>query len=718
MKKKFDKSLLLPRFQAEIKENLHLLNQGLLALEKNAGDKKLIEELMRTAHTIKGSAVIAGFKRIADLTHKFEDALDKIKEGRLKLNDKHFDLLFQVLDSIPPLLGSKITWPEKGVGYPHVLDLEKRINAAFAIEAEKGPAKPLEEGPAPPEFVLEEPNDTIRVGVEKMDNLVNLAGELVISRIGFDQRTQELSALISEMVELDERINGLEDKAGEGLARKSENIKNKLERLGRDFSLINKRFGLVNSDLQEGIMRVRMLPLFTLFSVFPRSVRDLSREEGKLVTVDVHGAQTELDRSVLEEMEDPLMHIIRNAITHGIEAPDARRDIGKPKEGKITLSAYQQGGSVVIEAADDGKGIDTGEVKKRAVEQKLVTQAELEQMSPEQILQFLFSPGFTTRKETTKTAGRGVGLDVVRTSVERLKGQLEVASEPNKGTKITIRLPVTLAITPALMVKSSGQIFAIPLNSVEETIRITAEEIGSIETKQAIQVRDKIIPLARLDDVLQLKKRGLVEKRYRLAVIVRSIEKQLALIVDEMLGKQEVVVKTLGDHIARVKNIAGSTILGTGEVSLILDIASLIETAADIAGRPTLRPEVKKAKGTGSVLVVEDSITTAQSEQLILESAGYKVVVARNGQDALEILAKDKPNLVVTDIVMPVMDGFKLVAEMRKNDLYKDIPIIVVTAKESEPDRKKGLELGANAYISKGEFDETVLLDTVAGLIR
>jgi len=717
MEKKFDRSSLLPRFRAEIKENLLVLNQGVLALEKNAGDAQLIERLMRTAHTIKGSALIAGFKRIADLAHKFEDALGRIKEGALKPEDKHFDLLFQILDSIPPLLGSKISWPEKGVAFPHVVDLEKRIDAAFALTDEKGPAEPLDKGPAHPEFTFEEPGETIRVGAEKLDNLVNLAGELVISGIGLEQRTRELDELLSELEEFDEKISGLEGRVADELIKKSADIRSKLDRFGRDFSLINKRFGLVNSDLQEGVMKVRMLPLFTLFSVFPRSVRDLSRGEGKLIELEVQGAQTELDRSVLQVMEDPLMHIIRNAITHGIERPDERKTAGKPERGKITLSAYQQGGLVIIEVADDGKGINPEEIRERAVEQNLITQAEAREMSSWQVLQFLFSPGFTTVKEATQLAGRGVGLDVVRTNVARLKGQLEVTSEVNKGTQFTIKLPVTLAIIPALMVKSSGQIFAVPLSSVEETIRITTEEIGSIETKQAIQVRDKIIPLARLDDVLRLERKGLVEKKYRLAVIVRAIEKQLALVVDEMLGKQEIVVKTLGDHLARVNNIAGSTILGTGEVSLILDIPALIETAASIAGRPTPKPEIRKAQQAASVLVVDDSVTTAQSEQLILEGAGYKVSVARNGQDALQRLAEERPDLVVTDVIMPVMDGFALITEIKGNDSYKDIPVIMVTAKEGEADRKKGQELGADAYIAKSEFDQNILLDTVTGLI-
>lgn len=717
MRKKFDRSQLLPTFRVEALDHVHALNRGVLTLEKDPKDKRLLESLLRTAHTLKGSAIIAGFKRIAELAHKFEDALDRIREGRLKLKDEHFDLLFQALDSVLPLLERKISWSEKGVAYPHVVNLEKKINAAFGLHGEKAPPSPVEEGPFPPELVLEGSGDTIRVDVEKLDNLVNLAGELVTNRISFDQRIQELSGLLSDVENFDRRLAGLGEKIGREVIDESENIKNKLDQLERSFSLTARRLDMVNSGLQEGIMKTRMLPLSTLFNVFPRSVRDLSKKEDKSIILEVQGGDAELDRSVLQEMEDPVMHLIRNAVTHGIERAGMRKERGKPVDGRITLSAYQQGGLVVIEVADDGNGINSDEIRKKALERNIVTEAEAEQMSRDQILQLVFTPGFTTQNTATQEAGRGVGLDVVRTNVERLKGQLEISSEPGKYAKFTIKLPLTLAIVSALMVKSCGRVFAIPLTSLEETRRITSEEIGSIETKQVMQLRERIVPLARLDELLGLRKKGVTEKKYRMVAIVRAIEKQLALVVDEFLGKHEIVIKTLGDHLAPVNNIAGSTILGTGEVSLILDIPALIETAATIAGRPAAKTGLGAAREAGSILVVEDSPTFAKSERLILESAGYRVAVAGNGREALERMAREKPDLVITDIVMPVMDGLELMARMKENDLYRDIPVIVVTGKEDEAFRRKSLELGVNTYIVKSSFDQAALLDAAAELV-
>lgn len=717
MNKKFDRSQLIPVFRAETLEHVHVLNQGILALEKNSKDKELMESLLRTAHTLKGSAVIAGFKRIADLAHSFEDALGKIREGRLNLKEMHFNLLFRILDSIPPLLERKISWPETGVSFPHVLNLEKNLNAAFGLRGQTPSSEPVEEGPRPPELALDRSGDTIRVAVGKLDELVNLAGELATNRINFNQKIKDLSGLLSELEALSGKLAFRGNNVGRDLIEQSESIKNKLELLEKGFSSTARELDMVNSDLQESIMKTRMLPLSTLFNVFPRSVRDLSKKEGKSIIVEVRGADTEVDRGILQAMEDPMLHLIRNAIAHGIEKTELRMERGKPKDGKITLNAYQQGGLVVIEVTDDGNGIRSEEIRKRAVELNVITETESKQMSSDQVLQLLFAPGFTTQDVVTQESGRGVGLDVVRDHIERLKGHLEVASEPGKYARFTVKIPLTLAISSALLVKTCGQVFAIPLSSLEETIRIAPEDIGSIENRQVIQVRDSIIPLARLDELLNLEKKGLVERKHRSVAVVRAIEKRLALVVDEFLGKEDIVIKSLGEHLVPASDVAGATILGTGEVSLILDIPSLIETAATIAGRPATKSRSLPFGSGGSILIVEDSTTTARSEQLILQSAGYKTTVAQNGREALEKMEKGKPDLVVTDITMPVLDGFELVARMKKNDRYKDIPIIVVTGREDETDRRRSVELGVDAFISKSSFDDAILLDTVARLI-
>lgn len=720
MKKKFDRSLLLPRFKTEVRDHIHTLNKGFLALEKDSRDKQLIETLMRATHTLKGAACIAGFKRIADLAHILEEAIGKIEKGRMKVKEEHFNLLFQVLDTIPPLLSDKITWPDKGTAYPHVINLEKRLRKTFRLkdlEVEDEPALAEKTGPEPPAFTIEDSAEVIKVETGKLDRLVNLAGELVTSKINLDQKIRGLSEVAAAVEEFDRELAGPGRGIAEDILVKSEEVRDRLERLEQDFSRLARQLSLVSAGLQEGIMRTRMLPLNTLFSVFPRLVRDMSKQDGKSVQMDIQGGETELDRGVLQEMEAPLMHLVRNAVAHGIESPEARRDAGKPEAGLITLRARQQGSLVVIQVADDGGGIDVEDIKTRAIATGVLSELEAERMPAEQIMQVVFSPGFTTRDSVTQDAGRGVGLDVVRTNVARLKGQLEVVSAPGRGSTFTVKLPLTLAISTALMVKTSGQVFAIPLGNLEETIRITPEEIGSIESREAIEVRGMIIPLTRLDDLLRLKKKGIIERKYRMVAIVRAMEKRLALMVDEFLGKQEIVVKTLGDCLSPVTNIAGATILGTGEVSLILDVAALVESAALISGRAAVPVRPRIVKETGFILVVDDSLTTAQFERLVLESAGYRVAVAGDGREALAKLAGETPDLVVTDILMPGMNGFQLIEAMKKNDVYREIPVVIVTSKAAEADRRRGMELGADAYITKGDFDQGTLLETVDRII-
>ncbi len=709
MNNKIDKSLLLPRFKDEANLNLSTLNKCLLSLEKNKDNKNLIESLMRTAHTLKGSAIIIGFKKIVDLVHKFEDIMSKIKGNDFNPDEKHFDLLFQLLDLITLLLDNKKE------AYSSIPDLERKINKEFGFK-EKKDVSDVNGEEYPKEDFFSEETETIRVDVDKLDNLVNLAGELIIDKMTLGQKVEDLSELYSGFEEFDRIFLELREKTDNTIILKYDHLRKNIEQLEKEFISINRRIEIACSDLQEGVMRTRMLPIHTLFNIFPRSVRDLSRSEDKLINLEISGGDTELGRSVLQKMEDPLMHLIRNAITHGIEKTRDRIDAGKPKEGKLQLNAYQKGGMVVIEVIDDGKGINWEEIRNIIIEKKIISEAEIGEMSEEQILRYIFSSGFTTRKTIDKMSGRGVGLDIVRVNIAKLKGHLNVKSVPGAGTTFTISLPLTLAITTALMVKSSGQIFAIPIEYLEETIRVSKEEIGSMENKKVIQVRDRIIPIAYLDKLLKLKEIGLNEKKYHLVAIVRAMEKTLALIVDEFLGKSDIVIKTLGDHLVSVENIAGSSILGTGDISLILDIPALLETASREPDISTI-PERKRNNRVYSILLVDDSVTTSWHEKLILESAGYDVRIADNGLKALEEMAKEKPDLVIADIVMPVMDGFQLIKKMKDNTSYVDIPIIIVSNREDETFRRKGLENGADVYIAKSNFDQTNLLDTITRLL-
>lgn len=709
MPKKFDKSQFIGRFKEETNEHVSRLEKCLLALEKNPQDLKLIEEMMREAHTLKGSATMMGFKRIADLSHAFEDALAKINEGEVEPGDPHFELLLKVLDTIKPLLEDKLAWEDKGVAYPHVMNLEKQIEKMFrggkAPTPTLSPREKLDPSPAGPALALAEPAaESVRVGVKKLDGLMNLVGELVTSKIRVDQRRVDLAHLASQVQTLPlEWARPLTKKCGH---------------LMEEFDRTADEIAFVTLQLQGSVLSVRMLPLEGLFAIFPRAVRDWGKELAKQVELEISGAETELDKTMIEAIQDPLLHLLRNAVSHGIESREERKRLGKPEIGRIDLRAYTRGSQVVIEVEDDGRGIDPHQVKAAAIRRGLVTAEEALALSDAEALDLLYTPGFTTEHEVSLASGRGVGLNVVREDVTKLKGLVDLSSSVGQGTKFTLKLPLTLAVSLALFVEAYEEDFAIPLDHILETLRVPPEEIRSVEHREAIAVRDEIIPLIRLGDVLGLTHRRSFAETEKPVVIVGLAARKLAILVDRLKGKSEVVARSLGDHLKKVRHIAGSTILGTGEVVLILDIPSLIREASALPGLVRHLPGAEEKKGLRhSILVVEDSLITRDLERSILEAAGYQVGVAKDGEEALKRLAEEAYELVVTDITMPGMDGIELIRRMKQEERFRSIPTIVLSAKESEEDRKRGLETGASAYLLKSQFDQTALLQSLERLL-
>ena len=451
-------------------------------------------------------------------------------------------------------------------------------------------------------------------------------------------------------------------------------------------------------------------------------MRDLATAKGKDVSIEIRGEDTQLDKAIIDEMKEPLMHILRNAVDHGIELPKERISKNKPSHGVIILNAYQQGSQVVIEVSDDGGGIDIAAVRQQAVKRGLVTQDKINELVDEQVYGFLFLAGFSTSAVVSEISGRGVGLDVVREKVAKLKGIVEVSSKIDKGTKFIIRLPLTLAITESLFVVCGAETFALPVEHVVETIRINLEQVHMVEAKEAINVRGQILPLVRLNDVFGLPHRGIIEKKFFPVVIVHAVEKRIGLLVDQLLGRQKIVRKNLNQPINKINGVSGATILGDGRVVLILDVAQIIDTAQGILARPQ-QVRLKQqnipvpAKKRKTILLAEDALSTAMLEKNILESSGFSVVIARDGMEALEKAAQEKFDLIITDVLMPRMDGFELTRKIKKDALYKDIPVIIVTTRETDADKRLGLEAGADAYILKSEFTSEGLLETIGRLL-
>jgi len=478
--------------------------------------------------------------------------------------------------------------------------------------------------------------------------------------------------------------------------------------------------GRLIDNLQHRSMEIRMLPLAIVFGTLPKAVRDLSRQFGKRVNFLVEGTETIIDKRILEQIGDPLIHLLRNALDHGIETPEDRRRLGKPEVGALLLRARHDGSKVVLTLEDDGRGIDPELLRETALRRGFLDRREAELWSESQLYDLIFLPGFTTSPIVTDVSGRGMGLDVVRTNVEKLKGQVQMTSRPGTGARFVISLPLTLAAIQALLIRCAGEVFAAPMFSVAKTLHLPREAITPIQGKLAIVEEDEVIPVRSLATALGWQEDESVQRSARLMLVVlQAGERKTAFVVEDILGGREIVTKELGGHLHQVRYVAGATILGSGQVALILDVPALVWQ--DIAeareesrwlDRPGELPRRRQV-----ILVVEDQVVTRQMEKSILEAAGYRVITAENGLDAMEKLHEHQVDLVVTDIHMPQMDGFILTERIRGSLEISALPVVVVTSLDREEDRLRGLRAGVNAYLVKSSFDQRVLIQTIETLL-
>jgi two-component system chemotaxis sensor kinase CheA len=510
----------------------------------------------------------------------------------------------------------------------------------------------------------------------------------------------------------------------------------RLRSLQRRYDADQRRLTQVMAGLQDNVHRMRMLPISTVFGTFPRMVRDLAYDLGKEVRLVIQGGDTEVDRSVLEQIKDPLTHLLRNSLDHGIELPAARQLAGKPAEGTITLSAAQHGDSIIIEVTDDGQGIDIARVRANAVKKGGVSATEAAAMSEQEALWLIFRSGVSTSAIVSDVSGRGVGLDVVRDKVERLHGLIDVHSVLGAGARFTLTLPLTVATTLCLLVQVAGQTFAVPITNVIRIVRLGADAVGYAEGQAAIRPEGRPILLLNLAQILGVAtgqppapKPGWAAASTTpaapdlgIAIILGSAEKRLAFRVDAVTNAQEVVVKPLPKPFLRVRYLVGASILGTGEVVLVLNVADLLRASAPVSA-PQVAPAAPEVARARTVMVVDDSITTRTLEKNILETAGFVVRVYADGLEAWNALLADgcTPDglfdLVVTDVSMPRLNGFDLTLRVRSDQRLKNLPVVLVTSLDSREDRERGVQAGADAYITKGAFDQENLLETIRRLI-
>jgi two-component system chemotaxis sensor kinase CheA len=685
---------LVQDFILETDEIIESLDHDLVELENSKHDLDLLNKIFRAAHTMKGASSFLGFTKMSNVTHHAEEILNKLRKNEMQMNAVIMDILLEFVDVTKQILAD-IKSGSDTAKVDGTINKLKLANDGKFDEASSGKSQSSSEGSAgasaPAATNRRQDNDTsqvkkatmaveqtIRVDVTRLDSLMNLAGELVLSR----NRIGQISG------ELEKKFEG--------------------EFLIEQLIETTSQIGLITTELQLAVMKTRMVPIGKVFNKFPRMVRDISREKGKEIELVISGEETELDKSVVEEIGDPLIHMIRNAVDHGVESPEERRKAGKPVRGTVHLSAYHEGNHIVVEIRDDGKGMDPLKLKKKAVEKGVISPEEAKNLDNEGAFNLIFKPGFSTAEKITSISGRGVGMDVVKTNIEKLNGIINIESELGHGTRFRLKLPLTLAIIQGLLVDVAGEIFAIPLVSVVETVRINIKEIHSFEGREVLKLRDSVLSLIRLDEIYEL------EGSYKddiYVVVVGLAEKKLGFIVDKLVGQEEVVIKSLGEYLNGNVGIAGATIMGDGRVRLIVDVAGVIDIATKMPRRLKKKKTAgitKKNSNNVNVLVVDDSATDRKIMNRLLSSTGWiNVDEVSAPRDALKYLETNEPDIIITDIMMPDVDGYDLSRMIREKGFTK--PIIAVSGRSEVTDRKKVSAAGINAFLLKPLNLQTML---------
>ena len=558
-------------------------------------------------------------------------------------------------------------------------------------------AKPAAAKPAPragggadqkaPATAMEQ---TIRVDVKRLDHLMTLIGELVLGK----------NRLLKIYNDVEERYEG--------------------EKFLEELNQVVSAVSVVTTDLQLAVMKTRMIPVGKVFNKFPRMVRDLSRELNKNIELEISGEETELDKSIVEEIGDPLVHIIRNSCDHGVEMPEDRVKVGKPEGGVIKLKAYNEGNHIVIEVADDGKGLNADALKQKGIEKGVISEREADSMTDKEAYAIIFKAGFSTAQKVSNISGRGVGMDVVKTNIEKLNGIIDVDSEFGKGMTLKLKIPLTLAIIQALLVIVQEECYAIPLASVLETVRVGQDEIYSVEGKSVLRLRNEVVSLVRLGDIFGVDSVFQnTEEAY--VVVIGLAENKIGVIVDFLVGQEEIVIKSLGYYLSGTEGIAGATVRGDGKITLIVDVAAMMNMAKHIkvnvaqkAQESIATAKQKTSPSDYTVLIVDDSKVDRTIMQKALHPLGINVIEAVDGLQALEIIkAGDKQfDAVLVDIEMPKMDGYTLASEIRKYNKFKTLPLIAVTSRTSKTDRMRGVEAGMTEYITK-PYSQEYLMNVV-----
>ncbi|MBI4326518.1 MAG: hybrid sensor histidine kinase/response regulator [Chloroflexi bacterium] len=751
-------------FKVEAGEHLQAMIEGLLALEKSpapAEQARLIEAVFRAAHSLKGAARAVNFGEVEAICQSLEDVFASWKRRESAPSAPALDTLHRALDAITAALAAPE--PSTGAGQRAggsavIQSLRQlaapvppsRIPEAVPLEATGADADAM--GIVPPPASDQTPIlETVRIPVAKLDARLLQAEEMLAAKLTIGQRAADLGALAGlfedwrkewakvqpDARELRQALDRPPSAPGEaplpaGASRLAEflewnreylrSLEAKVATLARACGQDRLAIGKLVDDLLEDSKQLLMVPLATLSALFPKLVRDLCRDQGKEADLTMRGEEVEIDKRIIEELKDPLIHLLRNCVDHGIERPAERIRLGKPPRAALTLAVTPVNGSKVeILVADDGAGIDLDKVKASAVKLGLITAAEARQLGESEALALAFQSEVSTSPIITALSGRGLGLAIVREKTEKLGGRVSVESRRGVGTRIRLVLPLTLATFRGILVQAAERLFIVPTARVERVARVRLQEIQTVEGRETISLDGRAVALARLAGVLELPRpeRNGEPSGFMSVVVLGAGEQRVAFAVDSVRGEQEVLVKRLHKPLSRVRHIAGATVLGSGQIAPILNVTDLLKSAQRSGGaavRETAATRPPEAE-IRTVLVVEDSITSRLLLKGILESAGYKVKTAVDGVDAFTALRAESFDLVVSDVEMPRLNGFDLTAKIRADQKLAELPVVLVTALETREDRERGIDAGADAYIVKSSFDQSNLLEAVRRLI-
>lgn len=736
---KFDRTKFIGKFTQEANEVVQNINEALVQLEKTPKQPDLLKQILRIVHTLKGSANILHFQQIGQLAHVIEDVLIAVQDKEIALTPAVIDLLFSSNDllsrcvqavlldqeeriDIQPLCDS-LTSAARGSGAAEARDrLNSGETAASLPQAETREREQTPSAAAPTSPV----EDTIRVSVEKLDRAVRLIGEIALGHKKSAHALEQLKDVqraarthfkaLHHLFQQTQIAESAPDAAAKALNRSLALLKG-IEQSVRAYSDDFAFRDMSIAELYQDVLHMRMLPLSVIFDAFPRAVRDMSRAFQKQIDLRILGDDTTLDKKIIEQLDGPLIHILRNSADHGIETPEERRACGKPERGLITIQASHEGGHVQIEITDDGRGVQLEKLTRRAIQRGLISEEAAKEMSDADALNLMFLPRLSTSDMITDISGRGVGMDIVKAAIEQLKGVITFSSVPGKGASCVLTVPVTLTTLRSLIIAVRDLRLAVPIDAIEETLAVAAAECLNVTGHPAISLRNQLIYLVDLGEALECAAPPAPREQYFI-LIARVQGKRVGLVVDAVVDEQELVMKPLPAHIrAAAKTIAGAAISSQNDILLILHIPKAIERFNQFKQAAASSLVNTSHSDAPRILVVEDSANTSEIEKHILEAHGYRVEIARDGVDALERAMRTTFDAVITDVEMPRMDGFTLTARLRELPAYADAPIVLMTSLERERDKTRSAQVGANAYITKGNFEQSRLIETMESLL-